>query len=122
MTLFIRIAAGCMAVAVTLGAMGAHALKGHLTSQQLETLDTAVLYLFVHGLAVLILGLMGDSKQFRVPLWWLMAMMIVGMVLFSGSLLVYVLADVYWMVYVTPFGGATFIVTWILLAFSARKV
>ena len=121
MTFFIRMAAMAMAVAVVLGAMAAHALKDSLTIAQLETLDTAVLYLFIHALAILILALCDDVCDFRLPLRWILGVMTVGMVLFSGSLCAFVLGGISWMVYVTPFGGATFIVAWGLLAVSVQS-
>ena len=53
---WIGIAAINMAIAVALGAFGAHGLKGTVSLQQLEWWHTATLYLFVHALGLLLVG------------------------------------------------------------------
>jgi uncharacterized membrane protein YgdD (TMEM256/DUF423 family) len=52
-----RMAALLMAIAVTLGAFGAHALKKKLTVEELVTFETGVKYHMYHALFLLFLGM-----------------------------------------------------------------
>jgi uncharacterized membrane protein YgdD (TMEM256/DUF423 family) len=76
-----------MALAVLLGAFGAHALKNSLPAEMLAVYNTGVEYQFYHALGLLLIGLTGfhlDSK-------WLRGsglLLIMGILLFSGSLCV----------------------------------
>ncbi len=54
---WIGISAINMAIAVALGAFGAHGLKNIASAQQLEWWHTATLYLFIHALGLLLVGL-----------------------------------------------------------------
>lgn len=114
------------ALAVGLGAFGAHGLKTVLAPQQLVTFETGVRYLFYHVFALLFVALL--YQQVPVPLvraagWCFLA----GMILFCGSLfmLVYVqakgLGGYKWLGPVTPFGGLAFILGWILMAVAVFK-
>ena len=119
--LFIQFAALSGAIAVGLGAFGAHALKDRLTSSgYLDTYQTAVSYQFYHTVALLIIGVLA----MRSPSNWInysgYAMM-VGMVLFSGSLYILCFSGIRWLGAITPVGGLAFISGWILLLVAALK-
>jgi uncharacterized membrane protein YgdD (TMEM256/DUF423 family) len=113
-TLF-RIAAGLCFVAVALGAFGAHALKATLqTSGMLDAWNKAVLYHFLHAIALMALALHGAENR---AAWFLLA---AGILLFSGSLYAMALTNVRWLGAITPLGGICFLAGWAWLVISPR--
>ncbi|MFT4062833.1 MAG: DUF423 domain-containing protein [Edaphocola sp.] len=106
---------------VSIGAMGAHALRASLTEAgQMDSFETAVKYQFYHSFALLFAGFLHTvfpSAWVRRATW----MFVAGILLFSGSiyLLVYFhAAHVAFprpMALLTPIGGVCFIVGWLFL-------
>jgi len=110
------IAAFLLALAVALGAFGAHGLKNHLDAYLMGVWDKAVFYHFVHALGLLLTGLAARAGVLRPPAanvagWLLLA----GIVLFSGSLYALALSRVYALGALTPLGGLAFIAAWVWL-------
>jgi uncharacterized membrane protein YgdD (TMEM256/DUF423 family) len=108
-------------LAVVLGAFGAHALKGELLANgKLETYKTAVDYHFIHGLALIVSGLMAEMKLIRSGLItaWLFG---IGLLLFSGSLYLLSISGISILGAITPFGGLAFIAGWIILTIQLLK-
>lgn len=110
--------------AVSLGAFGAHGLKGRITSEALELWKTAVEYHFYHTLAMLFLVKRSDgyTKMINMTFYCF----VLGIILFSGSLYLLALRQVFnsplsFLGPVTPLGGLLFIVGWFGLLFSALK-
>lgn len=113
-TLF-RIAAGLCFVAVALGAFGAHALKATLqTSGMLDAWNKAVLYHFLHAIALAALALHGAENR---AAWFLLA---AGILLFSGSLYAMALTNIRWLGAITPVGGVCFLAGWAWLVILPR--
>lgn len=115
------------ALAVVLGAFGAHALKEVLTPEQLNTFETGVRYQFYHSIALLFTGIIYASFPFR-QVKIAHVLFVVGIVLFSGSLYALTLLKMNGAVglggigIITPFGGLCFIAGWIMLVSGiARK-
>lgn len=106
------------ALAVGLGAFGAHGLREQLTPARLETWQTAAHYHLVHALALVALAALaptlGPGAAQRVAIAWL-----AGVLIFSGSLYALCLTDIRVLGAITPFGGVSLIVGWGLLAWSA---
>jgi len=109
------------AISVVLGAFAAHGLQDQLSDRYMDTFRTAVLYQFLHTLALLaVISL--PNQLVRVSLChWVLISFALGILLFSGSLYVLVLADMPAMGMVTPVGGVAFMVGWVLLFFAARS-
>jgi uncharacterized membrane protein YgdD (TMEM256/DUF423 family) len=114
------------ALAVVLGAFGAHALKAVLTPEQLVTFETGVRYEFYHSFALLAAGAIYSSfpfRQVRYASW----MFMLGILLFSGSLYLLTLLKMNGQVglggigIITPIGGVFFIMGWILLLLGVLK-
>ena len=111
----LRIGAGFCFLAVALGAFGAHALKAKLeASAMLDVWNKAVLYHFVHAIALLTLALYGANN--RVTCFLLMA----GIVLFSGSLYTMALTNVRSLGAITPLGGLCFLAGWAWLVIAPK--
>ncbi|MEO8439149.1 MAG: DUF423 domain-containing protein [Spartobacteria bacterium] len=108
--LLFRLAAGLCFLAVGLGAFGAHALKNTLqTNEMIEVWKTAVLYHFLHALALLVLATLPTASRAAASLF------IAGVILFSGSLYLLALTNVKWLGAITPLGGLCFLAGWLCL-------
>ncbi|WP_101675730.1 DUF423 domain-containing protein [Alloalcanivorax mobilis] len=103
------------ALAVILGAFGAHGLKSRVDAAMLEVWSTASQYHFYHALALLLVGLLARQLGATglVTAGWIL---FAGMLVFSGSLYVLVLSGQKWLGAVTPLGGLALIVGWLWLA------
>jgi len=118
---FITFAAMSGALAVCIGAFGAHALKPFLLENgRLDTFDTGVSYHFYHTFALLVVGILLIRIESNL-LKWAGYCFIIGILLFSGSLYVLSLAtDLSYFGIITPIGGLFFILGWFLLLWSVR--
>jgi uncharacterized membrane protein YgdD (TMEM256/DUF423 family) len=113
--LFFRIAALLCFLAVGLGAFGAHTFRSTIESHgMLDVWSKAVLYHFVHAIALFVLALYGTPNR---GAWWLL---FAGILLFSGSLYVMALTNVRWLGAITPLGGLCFLAGWAWLIISPR--
>ena len=114
------------ALAVILGALGAHALESKLTAESLQGFKTGVSYQFYPTLALLLFAVIRE-KIHKKTLKYAMYFVIAGIICFSGS--IYLLAtnsltgfaDFRFLGPVTPVGGVCFIAGWILFAVSFIK-
>jgi uncharacterized membrane protein YgdD (TMEM256/DUF423 family) len=109
-------AASLGALAVVLGAFGAHGLRSRVGADALGWWQTAVQYQMWHALAVLALGL-SRLNGVRLPGW----MMVAGTVVFSGTLYAMALGGPRWLGAVTPLGGLVMIAGWALLAWRLYR-
>jgi uncharacterized membrane protein YgdD (TMEM256/DUF423 family) len=112
------IGAALLAIAVMLGAFGAHGLRGKLDDYSMNVYERAVLYQFLHALGILIVSILprvGALSESRTD--WVAGLLCAGIVLFSGSLYVLAISGVRMLGAVTPFGGLSFIAGWVLLAY-----
>lgn len=110
---------------IILGAFGAHALKDALTDQSfLNSYETGVRYQIYHGFAFLILGFSKLGKRFNGIAF---VMMLIGVVLFSGSIYLLVLNNLFddflplIIGVITPVGGACLILAWALVLVKILK-
>lgn len=105
-------------LAVTLGAFGAHGLRGRLSPEMLAVFETGVRYHMYHALALVLVALVMG----RMTGWLLHAAgwcFVAGIVLFSGSLYALALTGVTILGAITPLGGLAFLAGWACLAFAA---
>lgn len=106
------------ALAVALGAFGAHALKQTLDAQALEWWDTGVRYLFHNLPGLALCGLLArPDRQPRAAALSLIA----GMAIFSGTLCAMALTGARWLGAITPIGGVLLIAGWLLLIPHCRQ-
>ena len=110
------------ALAVGLGAFGAHGLEPILIQNgRLDTFETAVSYHFYHTLGLLGLGILAlikpEWKGLSLAAWG----MFLGILIFSGSLYILSLTGITWLGAITPIGGVGFILGWLALAYAVLK-
>lgn len=106
------------ALAIILGAFGAHALKDRLSPELLATYQTGVQYHLYHGLGLLLVAALVSYAPRSIASKWSGLVMQVGILLFSGSLYALSLSGIRWIGAITPFGGLAFITAWVLLALA----
>jgi uncharacterized membrane protein YgdD (TMEM256/DUF423 family) len=109
----LRTAALLGALAVLLGAFGAHGLKDLLARNNTAVIwEKAVFYHFVHALMLFVLA--GRTPLHLGP--WLSFLL--GIMIFSGSLYLLAVTNLKWLGAITPFGGISFILGWAWLVIS----
>ncbi len=117
---FMITGAAAGAVAVGLGAFGAHWLKDQVSPEMLDVYETGAQYLLVHAVALVVTGWIGTGLN-RHAIRVSGIAFIIGMIFFSGSLLVLSTTGLRFMGAVAPVGGTAYIIGWISLAVAARK-
>ena len=105
---------------VALGAFGAHGLKARVAPELHAVFETGVRYHMYHALALLAVG--WAASRWDTPLvsaagWSFIA----GILVFSGSLYLMTLTGTRWLGAITPLGGASFILGWVLLVLAAVR-
>ena len=113
----------CAFLSVAIGAFGAHALKSKLEQVGMPAVyETGVHYQMFHSAALLLLaafasnGLIPAAKAEKAGVC-----MLVGIVLFSGSLYLLAISGIKVLGAITPFGGLAFMLAWLMLAAAALK-
>lgn len=119
---YLVIGALSAALAVLLGAFGAHGLRGRLPSDLLAIYHTANQYHVYHALGLLLVGLLAAQLPGSPALRWSGRLMLLGTLLFSGSLYLLAVTGQRWLGAVTPLGGTALIAAWLLLAVAAREL
>ena len=113
--MWIGIAALNLALAVMLGAFGAHGLQKIANAQQITWWHSATEYFFYHALGLLLLGIM--AKVLPMPFLLIQ----IGIVLFCSSLYIMSLGMPRILGAITPIGGFFMILGWLALAWQAFK-
>ena len=114
------------AIAVVLGALGAHALKNILTLDQLSSFETGVKYQIYHAILLVILSLMVKSTSSKYLLT-AVNLIFLGVILFSGSIYLLTLKNILGIEFlkfagpITPIGGILLVAGWFLLIIEALK-
>jgi uncharacterized membrane protein YgdD (TMEM256/DUF423 family) len=107
-------------LAVAAGAFGAHALRARLAPDRLELFELAARYQMYHGLALLAAA--WASERFpggasRASGW----LFVTGILIFCGSIYGLAFGAPRWFGAITPLGGTSFLVGWLLLTIAALK-
>lgn len=119
--MFILVAALSGLLAVALGAFAAHGLKAQLPAAALHSFQVGVQYQMYHALALLGVGILMAVKPQWSGLKASGLAFILGAFLFSGSLYGLALGGPRWLGPVTPLGGLSFMLGWLLLALAAWR-
>jgi len=98
---------------VLIGAFGAHALSDILIqNQRLATFETGSDYHFLHAIALLVMSLIPVNEKDRRFLLLATLLMLVGVIIFSGSLYLLSLTNIKWLGAITPIGGLMLLFSW----------
>jgi len=118
---FLAIASFMMALAIALGAFGAHGLKAVLDENMLKVYNTGIQYHFYNTLglfiATFIFALKPESKRIYISLW----LILIGMIIFSFSLYFLTILNMPILGAITPIGGTLLIIAWLILCFGILK-
>lgn len=102
------------ALGIALGAFGAHGLKSRLDPQMLATFEIGVRYHMYSALAVIALA--PQVQQTRG-----LVLLLIGLLIFSGSLYILALTGMRWLGAVTPLGGLLLIAGLVMCALDLRR-
>jgi len=119
------IAIGCFsaALAVMLGAYGAHGLAKKIGPEDYEVWKTAVLYQVFHSIALVLFGLHAEGRRrdgrpaSSGPGW----ILFLGMLLFCLPLYGHPFEAPGWTIHLAPVGGLGLMLGWILFGASALR-
>ena len=111
-----------MALAVGLGAFGAHGLRDRLDAYSMSVYEKAVFYHFIHRSACSSFPISPRRGRSRcpppprcAPCCWR------ALIIFSGSLYLLAVTGNRWLGAITPIGGLSFIAAWLLLAWYSIR-
>ena len=110
-----------LALAVLIGAFGAHGLKNMVAAEKLVTFETGVRYHFYHGFGLILLALIQQSFQtlkLNISFW----SFLLGTMLFSFNCYFYVLTAMKIFAIIVPVGGLLFLLGWIVLMVKIAKL
>ncbi|MCU0808711.1 MAG: DUF423 domain-containing protein [Candidatus Contendobacter sp.] len=119
--IFLALGSIGMLLAVALGAFGAHTLKKTLAPELMAAYETAVNYHVVHALGLLAVGLLALHLPDSGTLRRAGILMLVGLLLFSGSLYALSLSGIRGLGAITPVGGVALLAAWLLLAVAVVR-
>ncbi|MFN3581601.1 MAG: DUF423 domain-containing protein [Pseudomonas sp.] len=106
---------------VALGAFAAHGLRDKLPENLLNAFQTGVQYQLWHSMALIGVALLllrwPDASLFKAS----GLLLVLGMLLFSGSLYVMALSGITRLGIITPFGGVAFLLAWLCLGLGVWR-
>ena len=120
-SIFLLLASLSAMTGVGLGAFGAHGLKNVLSPELLTVYQTGVTYQMWHALGLMGIALLHQQAAESKLINWAGWLMFIGIILFSGSLYLLAILNLKWIGIITPIGGVSFIMAWVLIAIFATK-
>ena len=121
MKLFITAGAISGALAVLLGAFGAHLLKHMISPEMIEVYKTGIQYQFYHTFALLITGILMKFNPTQ-TLKWSGYLFIAGIIIFSGFLYLLAITGIKTLGMIVPIGGLMFVAGWICLLVHSLQI
>jgi uncharacterized membrane protein YgdD (TMEM256/DUF423 family) len=109
-------------LATMLGAFGTHALKPILPEVRFESFQTAVDYQFFHALGLLAVGFAQRAYPQSAGFLWAERLLLVGMLLFCGSIYALTFGAPRFFGMVAPFGGLSLMAAWLVFAVSCWRL
>ena len=108
-----------LALAVILGAFGAHGLRSRLDAYSMGVYERAVFYHFIHAMGLLVVSILLRLGAVSLTAGsWVCALLLAGVIIFSGSLYLLAVTGIRSFGAITPIGGLSFIAAWVLLAIA----
>ena len=122
MPIFLILAAFLGVLALLIGSLGAHLWQDILADRDtVGRFHRAENYLFYHALGLAVVAQLVErfpAQKFQSVGWCLTA----GVIIFSGSLLVYSVTGFQPIIKITPLGGSLLILGWILLGIRSWQM
>lgn len=118
--IYMMTAALAGALAVVFGAFGAHYIKDILSPSRFDVYLTGVRYLLVHAVVMFIAARMLQEKSSRI-ISTACGAFLLGMVAFSGSLVLLGVTGIRILGAIAPIGGTGYIAGWLLLAYATWR-
>jgi len=127
--IFLKTSLLSIAIAITLGAFGAHALKNIFTDYETDIWNKAIFYQIINSLGIIIILLLYKNELIKEPKL-ITYLLLVGILCFSGSLYIIALTNVFidphhWiktmMIPITPIGGSLLIFGWFIAAIKVKR-
>ena len=113
-------------ISVVFGAYTEHVLRDIVSEEQFRYLMTAIRYNQVHAVAIIAIGfaLVNKNKQltYLKELNYSGVFLVIGTILFSFAIYFSVSLNIDALLYVTPIGGITIMIGWIMLLIFAIKL
>jgi len=118
MSQWVALGATLAALGIIAGAFGAHVLAGRLNANAMALWDTAARYWMYGSLGLTLIGLAASvGRSFTAPAW----LLLIGVVVFSGTVGAIALGAPRWLGAVTPLGGLAMIAGFLLFAWATLK-
>ena len=105
---------------VAFGAFAAHALKSGLTEAAQHQFELGVRYAFIHAMAMMATAFSQPFSGRPQQLESAARLFLLGIILFSGSLLLLAITSIKYFAYFTPLGGLAFLAGWLYFGLSMR--
>lgn len=118
---FFLIAGVSLMLAGMLGAYGFHGLPGKVPDAKLASWEWANQLQFFHSIGLILIGLLLDRAPRSILLRVAGFLMVIGLVLFSGSLYAELLGAPPAITEVAPLGGASFMLAWLLTGIAGFR-
>lgn len=118
---FLQAGALLAGLSVALGAFGAHAFKAALeASNRTDTFETAARYQMYGALALIFVGILSEKIPHKF-LNWAGYLLLIGTIIFAGSLYLICATGVTMWGAVAPIGGTALIAGWIFFFLGVAK-
>ncbi|MCZ2073970.1 MAG: DUF423 domain-containing protein [Bryobacterales bacterium] len=112
-----------LALAVSMGAFGAHSLRAKLDAYSMDVYEKAVFYHFIHAFGLLIAPLLARAGLLTtVQAGRACLLLALGILIFPGTLYALAITGARWLGAITPLGGLSFIAGWLVLAWGLFRV
>ena len=119
--IFLVAGASFGATGVLFGAFGAHGLRSKLSAEMLAIYQTGIQYHMFHAVGLMIIGVVFQWVNNSIYMLWAGSSMVLGILIFSGSLYLLSITGMPWLGSITPIGGLAFLVGWLLFAYAVFK-
>ena len=111
-----------LALAVALGAFGAHELRERVDAYRMGVYEKAAFYHFLHAMGILVVSILPRTGALTEgAAATVCALLVAGIAFFSGSLYLLAITGNRWLGAITPIGGVAFIAGWLLLAWRLGR-
>jgi uncharacterized membrane protein YgdD (TMEM256/DUF423 family) len=104
-----------------LGALGSHALDDILTPRKIVSWELAVQYQLIHALGLILIVLLYEKLGRPTLILWVAWLMLAGILMFSGTIYSTALGAPSGIGKITPFGGSSLMLAWLLLAIAIYR-